>query len=282
MNKSIPNIRAEQCTIHPALRSLIRNIVIIETDLGTIPIQMEGNFMPSPDQAMFINLYTRLKSKKSGENKFNTVTSCTLIGAQVTPFKLLAEESNKTVSIIFQPGGLNRFLNIPMTEIFDNGYSARDVIGSEIEELLYKSHDTISSVELSSIVQSYFLRKLSRVKEVLPIDHALSYLSANYNTSLDKVAEMACMSVRTFERKCQERLGMPAKMYARIARFYRAYKILESRSSISWTDLTYEVGYYDQTHFIKDFKEFSRLTPTLLHKEVSGLPMRFQLDWDSL
>ncbi len=238
--------------------------------------------MPSPDQAMFINLYTRLKSKKSGENKFNTVTSCTLIGAQVTPFKLLAEESNKTVSIIFQPGGLNRFLNIPMTEIFDNGYSARDVIGSEIEELLDKSHDTISSVELSSIVQSYFLRKLSRVKEVLPIDHALSYLSANYNTSLDKVAEMACMSVRTFERKCQERLGMPAKMYARIARFYRAYKILENRSSISWTDLTYEVGYYDQTHFIKDFKEFSRLTPTLLHKEVSGQPMRFQLDWDSL
>jgi hypothetical protein len=89
-----PNIRTEQCNIHPALRSLIRHIVIIEADFGNIPVSMEGNFMPSPDQAMFINLYTRFKSKKSGETKFNTVTSCTLMGAQITPFKLLVQESH--------------------------------------------------------------------------------------------------------------------------------------------------------------------------------------------
>ena len=281
MNNPIPNIRTEQCKIHPALRSLIRHIVIIEADFGNMPVSIAGNYMPSPDQAMFINLYTRLKSKKSGENSFNTVTSCTLMGAQITPFKLLVEESHKTVSIIFQPGGLNRFLNIPMTEIFDNGYSAREVIGKEIEELLDKSHDTFSLRELDSIVQSYFLSKLSRVKEPLPIDYALQHLLVNYNTNMDRIAEMACMSIRNFERKCKERLGMPAKMYARIARFHKAYKILESRPIVSWTDLTYEVGYYDQTHFIKDFKEFGRLTPTLMQKELSGEHIQFQ-NWDTI
>lgn len=281
MSNPIPNISTVQCKVHPVLRSLIRHIVIIEADYGNTPVSMEGNFMPSPDQAMFINLYTRLKSKKSGENNFNTVTSCTLMGAQITPFKLLVEESHKTVSIIFQPGGLNRFLNIPITELFDNGYSARDVVGREIEELLDKSHDTISLNELDSIVQTYFLRKLSRVKEPLPLDFALQYLLTNYNTNMDKIAGMACMSVRTFERKCKERLGMPAKMYARIARFHKAYKILESRPIISWPDLTYEVGYYDQTHFIKDFKEFAKLTPTILHKELSGEHIQFQ-NWDTI
>ena len=93
---------------------------------------------------------------------------------------------------------------------------------------------------------------------------------------------MACMSVRNFERKCKERLGMPAKMYARIARFHKAYKILESRPIISWTDMTYEVGYYDQTHFIKDFKEFARLTPSLVYKELSDEHLQFQLDWDRI
>ena len=72
---------------------------------------------------------------------------------------------------------------------------------------------------------------------------------------------------------------MPAKMYARIARFHKAYKILESRPTISWTDLTYQVGYYDQMHFIKDVKEFSKLTPNLVYKELSGEHMQFQLDW---
>jgi len=282
MSNLTQNIRKEQCNIHPALRSLIRHIIIIEADFGNMPVSIAGNYMPSPDQAMFINLHTRLKSKKSGENSFNTVTSCTLIGAQITPFKLLVEESHKTVSIIFQPGGLNRFLNIPMTELFDNGYSAREVVGREIEELLDKSHDTISFQELDGIIQTYFLRKLYQVKEPLPIDFALQHLLTNYNTNIDFIAEMACMSVRNFERKCKERLGMSAKMYARITRFHKAYKILESRPIISWTDLTHEVGYYDQTHFIKDFKEFAKLTPTLVHKELSEEHLQFQLDWDRI
>jgi AraC-like DNA-binding protein len=278
----MPNIRTEQCNVHPALRSLIRHIVIIEADFGNIPSSIEGNFMPSPDQSMFINLYTRLKSKKSGEENFKTVTSCTLIGPQITPFKLRVEESHKTVSIIFHPGGLNRFLNIPMTELFDNGYSAREVIGREVEELLDKSHDTTSSSELNRIVQTYFLRRLSHVKEPLPIDFALQYLSINHNTTIDKVAGMACMSVRNFERKCKERVGLPAKIYARIARFHKAYKTLECKQNVSWTNLAYEVGYYDQMHFIKDFKEFSKLTPTLVHKELSGEYIQFQLDWANI
>lgn len=277
----MPTIRTEQCNVHPALRSLIRHIVIIEADFGNIPVSLAGNFMPSPDQTMFINLYARFKSKKSGEKNFNPVTSCTLIGAQITPFKLLVEESHIAVCIVFQPGALNRFLKIPMTELFDNGYSAREVIGSEIEELLDKSHETIFLTELDGIVQSYFLGKLSQVKEPLAIDFALQYLLVNYNRSIDQIAGMACMSIRNFERKCKERLGMPAKMYARIARFHKAYKILESRPAISWTNLAHEVGYYDQMHFIKDFKEFSKLTPTLVQKELSG-EHTFQLDWDNL
>ncbi|MGB4845568.1 MAG: helix-turn-helix domain-containing protein [Ferruginibacter sp.] len=282
MNNLMPNIRTEQCNIHPALRSLIRHIVIIEADFGNTPISIAGNFMPSPDQAMFINLYTQFKSRKSGENNFNTVTSCTLIGAQITPFKLLAEESHKAVSIIFQPGGLNRFLNIPMTEIFDNGYSAREVIGREIDELSDKSHEAVSLHELGNIVQLYFLRKLAQVKEPLPIDYALQYLLANYNTSIDQIAGIACMSIRSFERKCKERLGMSAKMYARIARFHKAYKTLETRPTISWSDLAYEAGYYDHMHFIKDFKEFSKRTPTLVYKELSGEYMQFQHDWGKI
>lgn len=282
MNKPTPNIRINPFAIHPGLRTLIRHIVILEVDFGANPISMVGNYMPSPDQAMFINLYTRFKSKKSGENKFNSVSSCTLIGAQITPFKLMVEESHIAVTIIFQPGGLNRFLNIPITELFDNGFSAREVMGREIEELIDQSHDTTSFDQLNSLVQSYFLKKLAQTKAALPIDFALQYLLTNYNTSMDKIAGMACMSVRNFERKCKERLGMPAKMYARIARFHKAYKILESKPLISWTDLSYEAGYYDQTHFINDFKEFAKLTPTLVHKELSDEHMQFQLDWEGI
>ncbi len=281
-NNLIPSILTEKCSIHPRLVSLIRNIVVITADFGTSPVKMEGNYMPSPDQAMFINLHTRLKSKRCGLDNFQPVSSCTLIGPQITPFKLLVEESHTTISVIFQPGGLNRLLNIPMTEIFDNGYSARDVMGREIEEMLDKSHYTSTALQLGNIVQSYFIQRLARVKEALPIDFALQQLLVNHNTGMDKIAGMACMSVRNFERKCKERLGMPAKMYARIARFHKAYRILESRKIISWADIAYEAGYFDQTHFIKDFKEFAQRTPVFLYKELSESGYQFQLDWDQI
>jgi AraC-like DNA-binding protein len=276
------HIRTEHYSIHPTLRSLIRHIVIIDADLGDEPITMEGHFMPSPYQAMFINLHTRFKSKKLGKNNFEIVTPCTLMGPQITPFKLSVGENHKAVSIIFQPGALNRFLNIPMSEIFDNGYSAREVIGREIEELVDKSYDTQSSKALNAVVQSYFLKKCFKMNESLPIDVALQYLLVHHNTNIDKIADMACMSIRTFERKCKERLGMPAKMYARIAKFHKAYQILEHKPSIAWSDLVHHVGYYDQSHFIKDFKEFAKVNPTFIHKEFSAEHWHIQLDWDSM
>ncbi len=276
------NIRIKRCEVHPALRSLIRHINIIDATLDGSFDNKAGNFMPSPEQAIFINLFTRFKAKKSGEANFDTRTSCTIIGPQVTPFKLLVQESHKAIVIIFQPGGLNRLLGIPLSELFDNGFCGREVIGKEINDLVVQCHHTHTLDELSSLVQNYFLSKLSFLKEQLPIDRALRYLLENYNADISQIATMACMSIRSFERKCKDRLGMPAKMYARIARFHTAYKMLESQPNISWTNLAYGVGYFDQMHFIKDFKEFAKLTPTLAQKELSEGQRRFQLDWDKI
>jgi len=282
MHELTPNIKVKPCKLHPALGSLIRHIVIIDADFGNVPVNMVGNFMPSPDQAIFINLFTKFKAKKNDEANFNTRTSCTIIGPQITPFKLLVQESHKAITFIFQPGGLNRLLGFPMTEIFDNGFCGTEVIGKEINELIEQCHHTNSSNELENLVQGYFLSKLFSLKEQLPIDLALQYLLVNYNADIGQIASMACMSIRSFERKTKERLGMPAKTFARIARFHKAYKILENQQNASWAALAYGAGYYDQMHFIKDFKEFAKLTPTSVQKELTKGQMRFQLDWDRI
>lgn len=282
MHELTQNKTIKPCNLHPALRSLIRHIVIIDVDLGKVPVNMVGNFMPSPDQAIFINLFTKFKAKKFDGTNFDTRTSCTVIGPQITPFKLLVQESHKAISIIFQPGGLNRLLGIPMTEMFDNGFCGTEVIGKEINGLIDQCHHTHSLDELERLVQYYFLSKLSSLKGQLPIDLALQYLLVNYNADIGQIASMACMSIRSFERKCKERLGMPAKMFARIARFHKAYKVLEDQQNTSWANLAYSAGYYDQMHFIKDYKEFAKLTPTAVQKELSEGQMRFQLDWDRI
>jgi AraC-like DNA-binding protein len=277
-----PLRRITSFPLHPALQGLIQHIVIIEVDYGQHPYPISGHFMPSTEHALFINLFTRFTSQKAGENRSQAVTASTLLGAQVTPFKLQVSESHTAISILFQPGSLYRFLHIPLYELFDQGFPAAEVMGREIEALVERMHEEPTPAALNLVIQRFFLSKISKTKEYLPLDHALRYLQNHYLTDMDTAARMACMSVRTFERKCRERLGMSPKLFARIARFHRAYKYLEAGKYVSMADLTYTLGYYDQTHFIKDFKQFAHLTPTVLHRELEQEHMQFQLDWGAL
>ena len=58
--------------------------------------------------------------------------------------------------------------------------------------------------------------------------------------------------------------------------------MLEAKPTISRTALAYEAGYYDHMHFIKDVKEFSKLTPNLVYKEISVEHMQFQFDYNNI
>jgi len=72
------------------------------------------------------------------------------------------------------------------------------------------------------------------------------------------------MSPRQFERRFNREIGLPPKLYARIARFESALESKALSATESWTEITNRLGYFDQMHLIKDFREFSGEVPTIL------------------
>jgi AraC-like DNA-binding protein len=76
------------------------------------------------------------------------------------------------------------------------------------------------------------------------------------------LASRAGLSMRQFERRFIQQVGMRPKMLARVARFEAALEAKARRSTKSWTDVAHEFGYYDQMHMVHDFKEFTGGTPT--------------------
>jgi AraC-like DNA-binding protein len=70
--------------------------------------------------------------------------------------------------------------------------------------------------------------------------------------------------MRQCERKSYERLGLSPKVYSRMIRFSHAYKYKESSPHTSWTEIAHRCGYFDQMHFIRDFKAFAGFTPSML------------------
>jgi len=88
--------------------------------------------------------------------------------------------------------------------------------------------------------------------------------------AITAVADRAGLSMRQFERRFIERVGLRPKLFARIARFEAALDGKARFAAKSWTDVAHQFGYYDQMHMVHDFAEFTGESPTgtLAHLET--------------
>ncbi len=164
----------------------------------------------------------------------------------------------------FQPGALFRLTGIPSHELTNSFVDAEGVFSTEIrlvnERLSYTRHYT----EMIPIVEEFLLQLVSRArrKDLRPIDKVSQYiLQQPGTTSLDWLADQACLSQRQFYRQFMEREGVSPKLYVRIARFENAMKLKNAQPAKDWLSVALELRYYDYQHLVRDFKDFTNLTP---------------------
>jgi AraC-like DNA-binding protein len=85
--------------------------------------------------------------------------------------------------------------------------------------------------------------------------------------TIDAMASRTGVSRQHFSRQFREQLGIPPKLYCRLARFQSGLAPAESQEKINWAETAFALGYADQSHMIAEFRQFSSLTPQAL---VSG------------
>ena len=264
---------------HPALREFVVSLITIDVCLPESISDVVTPYPPTPHQSIFFYGDHLIKVTKEGGCSFELQPSTVVVGPQYTRVNLMVTNRLKAVRVDFHPGGLYRLLGIPMKHLFDGGFDALDVIGNEIININDQILHAADMKTSKSIVENYLLHKMKNLKDGLPFDWAMRQLLLNDgNITIEKIASLACLSLRQFERKCAERIGMPPKSYARIARFSKAYRLKEADPELTWTAIAYEAGYFDQMHFIRDFKEFAGVTPRIIEEALSGTPFRMQTD----
>ena len=87
---------------------------------------------------------------------------------------------------------------------------------------------------------------------------------------------LECLNIseRQFERRFIQAVGLRPQFYIRVKRFNQAVNLMKNRQFGKLTELAHALNYYDQSHFIRDLKSFSGITPTCLFQKVDD----FQLD----
>ncbi|NIJ54591.1 helix-turn-helix domain-containing protein [Dyadobacter arcticus] len=177
----------------------------------------------------------------------------------------------------FQPGALFRLTGIPACELTNSFLDAEAVFGSEIrrvnERLSYTSHYT----EMIPIVENFLFYLINRTKPRLeqPIDKVGLFMLQNPGTvSLEWLADQACLSTRQFYQNFIQRTGVSPKLYNRIIRFDKAMKMSNAQPRKDWLSIAVESGYYDYQHMVRDFKEFTKLTPNEFSQHENHAPER--------
>jgi len=232
-------------------------------------------FPPFPEQSLFFYPRDRISAQRPDEKKRNEVPRCIIAGPRTERMNLRFGYRHHVVKVSFQPGGLYRLLGIPMQELLgSNGIDARGVWGDEINLILEQLGEADSFYDMKIIIEQFLLSKSNKLKQRLPIDPVmLVLLKGGGLIPIERLAYESCLSNRQFERVFKSRIALSPKFFSRLVRFSRAWLIKETQPDIHWLQLAHECGYYDQMHFIRDFKKLTGANPSQIEAAFLDAPV---------
>ena len=253
---------------HPALSEFVETICIMSHDF-TLSNQFSSiqTFVPTHTRFICFNLEDSVKVKR-GSGDFEARELSIITGPQLGTVTLDLGKKHEAVVVVLKPCGLFRLLGIPIKDLVDCDFDARLVIGNEINELLERLMNFKDNNQRNQIIQSYLLSNLMKLKPALPIDIAMLILvKSQGKLSMDYLASQSCLSNRQLERRSLERIGLSPKCFARMIRFSEAHNYKEQHPHTPWTEIAHRFGYYDQMHLIRDFREFTGVTPSMINRD---------------
>jgi AraC-like DNA-binding protein len=101
-----------------------------------------------------------------------------------------------------------------------------------------------------------------------------SAVEAEGRVSVDELASSTGLGPRQLERRFRERVGLGPKRFLKILRFQSVFRRGSSQAR-DWAEVALDCGYYDQSHFIRDFKSFTGASPDAFFAAESPLTMVF-------
>ena len=170
----------------------------------------------------------------------------------------------------FFPGTAKQLLKSPLSQFTDRKIFLDD-IQSNLGEFVELICSAESFGEKIALFEKYYTR-CNNDKDCTP--SLISYLLEKINEScgeirVQELSEKTGYSQRHVSNVFKKYVGISPKFFSRIVRFQKSFSLLRSQKDITLADFAQDIGYYDQAHFINEFKEFSLSTPTqIIHGSV--------------
>jgi AraC-like DNA-binding protein len=202
------------------------------------------------------------KSTK-GTIKNNLTSNLTLFGQTVFPQALTFTEEFTLVAYFFKPLSLTALFGVAAIDLTDNPIDLNLLSPQKTLVLQEQLLNAQAIEEMTELLDNYILNLITTSKSSLPaIQYAAFKIAKNPSKEiLGLVRKELNITERTFERTFERKIGIGPNLYRRICQFHSAFQQLNNRRFSKLSDIAFENGFADQSHYIRSFKEFTNFTP---------------------
>lgn len=261
-----------QAPPHPALQSYIAQYIYASFNTSMLP-SLKQTFLPYdiPAISFFIGQVALDHGKTNltvPEAAHGIQSSRAYYNALTTASNSVYFKKNEPVTafiIIFKPAGFSALFRRDVAELTNQLPDFLLLAGaSEGFYFLEQLAEAKSFAAQASVLDNFFLKKAKQCgSNGEQISEACRQLIVSKGLiNIKELAYQTNMSLRTLERQFTERVGVSPKTFARFKRFHHALSLMNGQKQQSYTSIAYSCGYYDQSHFINEFKSFANHSPS--------------------
>jgi len=182
--------------------------------------------------------------------------------------KLFVTGSVATFHIEFEPTGFHRLFGVGMPELVDTATPTEGLGLKELDDLVSKVRLAPNFGERARAADEWLAHRLAWSRPVEAVDKIARLIRRSLGApSISQLAHRLEMSPRQLQRRFNEQVGLPPKLYARTVRFDAVLRARERRPETTWTELAHHYGYFDQAHLLRDAHAFTGMAPTAFEQE---------------
>jgi len=248
-------MRVQNIKPNHKIADCVDRILVIENDVFIQPF-----VLPLYTNGVPTLLFKSVKGKL-GNNDTNYLT---LFGQTISPESLTLKEDFTLIAYFLKPHSLVSLFGIPAFELTDKPIDLNLLSPKKTIVLQDKQLNCKNIEEMISTLDNYIIGLAEASKSVLDsIKYASEKITRYYNKeSLINLQKELNISERTFQRIFEKNIGLSPNAYRRICQFNSAFTDLNLGNYNNLSDIAFNHGYADQSHYIRAFKEFTMINPS--------------------
>ena len=233
-------------------------------------VELEDTVFPGGNMEIIFNLGEGIW--KSAVNEvFHTTPQVELWGQITQPLAIKSLGKNMMLGIKFFSHSAAYFLNEEVWEFNDQISDLSSLLGAPVRILHSKLMETPQLDRRIELLESFLLSRLSikerRSDKITMIGQVMKEMQHNsFSDNIEATASRYNITPRYLRKLFLQYTGVTPKLYNKINRFQLSLRLI-TKNEVSLTSIAYDCGYFDQSHFIRDFKSFTGITPSAYSPE---------------